>query len=445
MIELLKKYIFEKNILILGYGREGRSTYRRINEAGGFKSVTIADKNNITDNFTENVSLICGDEYQKTLNNYDIVFKSPGVVLEKPYETYSCYITSQTEIFMEKYSSQIIGITGTKGKSTTTTLIYHILSENKKDCVLTGNIGIPSFDVIDDITPETKIVFEMSCHQLENIRFSPKTALFLNLFEEHLDHYGTFEKYTLAKENIYRHQGKDDTLYCNMDITPSKEKCSSQIVTLSLTDNRADVFADDNSIVLNGNRFDIAYENSLLAGKHNHYNIAVAFAVCHKLGLSPENIINAVYTYKPLPHRLEFVGEYDGVKYYDDSISTMCESAIQAVNSINDADTLIAGGMDRGIDYTDLIKFFSDCKLSNIILMSDSGRRIYDEIQQTYGGSEFISKIILVNKLEDAVETAKKVTAKGKSCIMSPAAASYNEFKNFEERGDVFKGLVKGL
>ncbi|MBP0977616.1 MAG: UDP-N-acetylmuramoyl-L-alanine--D-glutamate ligase, partial [Oscillospiraceae bacterium] len=228
MLNLLKQYTEGKNVLILGFGREGKSTYKRLCEAGGFASVTIADQNQIKDELPDAVKIISGEQYQDTLNDYDIVFKSPGVVLKNDLASYTCKITSQTEIFLEKYASKVIGITGTKGKSTTTTLIHHILSENGVDAVLTGNIGIPCFDVIDNIKDDTKVVFELSCHQLENIRFSPSVAVFLNLFEEHLDHYGSFEKYAEAKQNIYKHQKAGDRLFCNADIKPKKADCAPE-------------------------------------------------------------------------------------------------------------------------------------------------------------------------------------------------------------------------
>lgn len=442
MISLLKKYTDGKNVLLLGFGREGKATYRRLCEAGGCASVTIADKNPVRDALPESVKLIIGDSYQKTLNDYDIVFKSPGVVLEQPYDSYTCKITSQTEIFLEKYASQVIGITGTKGKSTTTTLIHHILSENGVDSVLTGNIGIPCFDVADSIHENTRVVFELSCHQLENIKFSPSAAVFLNLFEEHLDHYGTFEKYADAKRNIYRHQKQGDVLFCNTDVKPEISECSSRIITVSQKDSTADVFVPSDVISYEGEKVNVPVNDMKLAGNHNCYNVAVACAVCRMCGLSADDIMKSVCTYSPLPHRLEYIGTKDGVKYYDDSISTICAAAVQAVVSLKDVDTLLIGGMDRGIDYSELEEFLSDCTVSNIILMSDSGKRILDEIKSRYTDEAFLSKLHLTEKLEGAVKLAKELTAKGTSCVMSPAAASYNDFKNFEERGDAFRELV---
>jgi len=445
MISLLRKYIENKNVLLLGFGREGKSTYKRLCEAGGFSSVAIADKNEIKDELPESVKLITGDNYQSVLNDYDVVFKSPGVVLEQPFESYKCQITSQTEIFLERFASNVIGITGTKGKSTTTTLIYHILSENGTDAVLTGNIGIPCFDVIEKVSENTKVVFELSCHQLENIKFSPSTAVFLNLFEEHLDHYGTFEKYADAKRNIYRHQISGNVLFCNSDVKPKSSDCKAETVTVSQKNRMADVFVPSDIISCDGETVHIPADEMKLAGNHNCYNVAVAYAVCRRCGLTADSIMKSVCTYSPLPHRLEYIGTENGVKYYDDSISTICAAAIQAVVSLKDVDTLLVGGMDRGIDYRELIEFLSDCTVNNIILMSDSGKRILEEIKSEYTDEAFLNKLHWTEKLAEAVTLAKSVTASGKSCVMSPAAASYNDFKNFEERGDAFKKYVFGI
>lgn len=442
MLNELKELIKDRSVLILGFGREGKSTYKRLCQAGTASKIAVSDKNPVSADLPENVEIITGDSYQSVLDSYDVVFKSPGVVLEKPFDSYKCRITSQTEVFIGRYASQIIGITGTKGKSTTTTLIHHILAENGTDAILTGNIGIPCFDVADDIKDDTKIVFELSCHQLENIKVSPGCAVFLNLFEEHLDHYGTFEKYEEAKRNIYRHQKAGSVLFCNPSVKPDNSECSSEIITCSSDDSSCDMFISGNSISFRGITAQIDTERSPLAGTHNLYNTGVAFAVCYLAGIEPDDIIRSVYTYSPLPHRLEYIGELDGVKYYDDSISTICAAAIQAVNSIKNVDTLMVGGMDRGIDYTDLIEFLSDCSVSNIILMSDSGKRIDKEIREKYSDPSFLNKLLLAEKLSDAVMLAKEHTAKGMACVMSPAAASYNEFKNFEERGDCFKKLV---
>lgn len=444
MLETMKSCIKNKKVLILGFGREGKSTYRLIEKTGGYECLAIADLNPITDILKDTVLLITGENYQKSLNDYDVVFKSPGIVLEQDIETYTCKIVSQTELFFKRFRNQIIGITGTKGKSTTTTLLYHVLKEAGKKCVLAGNIGIPAFDIAEDIEEDTVICFEMSSHQLEYMSVSPKYGVLMNIHEEHLDHYGTMEKYVAAKERIYRNQQEGDKLICNIEILPPKNACKSQVVSIGYEGSNADIQVKETSIVYRNKIFNIPISEIKLIGQHNYYDIGVVYGLLQELNISDEVFLEALKTYEPLPHRLQYVGTVDGIKYYDDSISTICDTTIQALTSLQDTDTVIIGGMDRGIEYQDLILFLSEHEVPNIILMEATGKRIYQEIRQKYPEFKSVERIRQAEHLEDAVKIAKEVTRQGKSCVMSPAAASYGIFKNFEERGEVFVKLVRG-
>ena len=464
LIKVLKEEIIGKKVLILGFGREGKLNLEVVARAGGVSELAIADQNEI--NIEEaneiagksgmsvsKIKTITGADYLAHIDEFDIVFKSPGVVLAKPFSEYKALITSQAEYFLKVYGSQTIGVTGTKGKSTTTTLIYHELKENDFDTLLVGNIGIPAFGLIDEIKESTKIVFELSCHQLEYSKYSPHIGVYLNVFPEHLDHYGSFEKYRASKENIYKNQSEKDRLYCGKGVIP-KEGEAKSVVTIIYDFNRDDkefendehvtTFVENDFISHKSYTTGINEDEISLKGFHNFFDIAVAFAVCTDLGVSVEGFNKALKTYKTLPHRLEFVGNIDGVKYYDDSISTIPETAIEAMNTIKDTDTIIIGGMDRGIDYEPLIKYLETSAVPNIILMETTGVRIKEEVKMGYMELNNSERLHLADNLEEAVKLAKKLTKKGKSCIMSPAAASYGIFKNFEERGEVFKRLVKG-
>lgn len=444
MLETMRNCIRNKKVLILGFGREGKSTYKLMQKAGGYERLAIADLNPITDTLAENVLIITGEDYQKSLNDYDVVFKSPGIVLEQEIGTYTCEIVSQTELFFRRFRNQIIGITGTKGKSTTTTLLYHVLKEAGVKCVLAGNIGIPAFDIAEEIQEDTVICFEMSSHQLEYMSVSPKYGVLMNIHEEHLDHYGTMEKYVAAKERIYRNQQAGDKLICNMEILPKENTCKSQVISIGYEGSNADIQVEETRIRYKNKAFSIPVSEIKLIGIHNYYDIGVVYGLLQELGVSDEVFMEALKTYEPLPHRLQYVGTVDGIKYYDDSISTICDTTIQALTSLKDTDTVIIGGMDRGIEYQELISFLSEHEVPNIILMEATGKRIYREIKENYPDFKAVERIQPVEHLEDAVELAKKVTRQGKSCVMSPAAASYGIFKNFEERGEVFVKLVRG-
>jgi len=421
----LKKLVEEKKVLVLGFGREGRSTYKLLSEVGSFSELAVSDMNPVEIIDETSVKVHSGEGYLDILNDYDIVFKSPGVVLPKKNEEYTCKITSQTELFLMRYGNQVVGITGTKGKSTTSSLLHHVLAQNNVPCILAGNIGIPVFDIIDELEESTVVVFEMSCHQLENLKTSPHTAIFLNLYEDHLDHYGTFELYSAAKKNIYRHQKPGDVLFCNPEFLPEAGDCAADI-------------KDIDSSILPEN----IVAATTLRGEHNLFNIAAVYEVAKGLGVTDECFAEALKTFKPLAHRLEYIGTQDGVEYFDDSISTTVESTISAINSITNAGSVLIGGMDRGIEYSSLVDYLADCKLDHVIFMYESGKRIYDKVVEKTGHGDAKTKFVYVSDLESAVKFAKSATAKGKACILSPAAASYGVFKNFEERGNEFKRLA---
>ncbi len=440
-IEYIKSFTSEKHICLLGFGREGRSTYRILAQYCSPQSITIADLNTVDkaeNDLPDPVHVISGDTYQDSLDSFDIVFKSPGIVLKKPPHELKCCITSETQVFFSVFREQIIGITGTKGKSTVSSLIYHVLNESGCDCRLAGNIGIPVFDIAEGITEETVIVCELSCHQLEYMTVSPAYAVFLNLYEEHLDHYGSMERYYAAKKNIYLHQQTGDILLINEDIAPENGGRQT-VITISDTKSSADIFVTDSKIIRNGDVYNIPTEKIRLLGRHNHYNIAAAQFIS-KYFIDEDNFTRAISTFSPLAHRLEYVDMINGVRYYDDSISTACATAIEAVKSIPAPGSILIGGMDRGIDYQPLVDYLCGCEVQ-VICMETSGKRIFDmlNVSSASGRSHYVPH------LKEAVELAAKITPAGKSCVLSPASASYGIFKNFEERGDAFKSLVAEL
>ncbi len=440
MLRRLKEQIKGKKVLILGFGREGRSTLRRILEVGGFGSLAIADQR--AAEADPSIPFLSGEHYMDTLDDYDLVFKSPGIVLPKDPSAYRCRVTSQMELFLEEYGAQTIGVTGTKGKSTTTTLLYHILQEAGRDVVLAGNIGIPAFDILEKIGPETTPVCEFSCHQLEYIHVSPHIAVLLNIHEEHLDHYGSFERYAASKYQIYLHQKPGDLLFCGADVLPEKGRCQAQVYSVSDRAADADVRLDGTQISFGQNLFPIPVNDLHMLGHHNHLDIAFAYAICCIMGLKNEEFDRGLRSYEPLPHRLRFIGERDGVRYYDDSISTIGDTAIQALKSVPAVGSILIGGMDRGIDYDDLIGFLSSHPVPHIILMYATGRRILDEIRAHYPDFSGPERLLYVDTLAEAVAQARALTRPGEACVLSPAAASYGIFRDFEERGEVFRELV---
>lgn len=446
MIEKIEPWIKGKRILLLGYGREGQSTWNVLRRLGTFEALDIADLKAPAAVPEDGTVWHTGPDYQKCMDDYDVVFKSPGIVLERPENEYRCSILSQTEVFFQCFRDQIIGITGTKGKSTVTTLLYHLLKQAGMDALLVGNIGIPALDHMEEVKPDTRIVFELSCHQLEYMTVSPHIGILVNIHEEHLDHYGTMEKYVEAKHHIFKNQRPDDILICNVQCLPEEGTCPSGLIRAGMdgSGKELDVVQEQDGtwVHFRGKSFCIPTDEIKLLGQHNYFDIGVAYGVCSILGMDDQVFARGLKTYEPLPHRLQYIGEREGVKYYDDSISTICDTTIQALKTLKDTDTVLIGGMDRGIDYRELIEYLSDCPVPHIILMEATGKRIYQEIHKYYPEFKNRARLILAEHLEDGVKRARQITRPGTSCVLSPAAASYGIFRNFEERGETFSRLV---
>ena len=421
MYQYLIELINNKRILILGFGKEGKSTYNLLNKFNNYKSLAISDLNLI-----ENINvdkIYHGSNYLDCINDYDIVFKSPGIALfDKQYDA---YITSQSEIFIKIYQKQIIGITGTKGKSTISTLLYHVLINNNKDVLLVGNIGLPFFDIIDDIKLDTIIICELGCHQLENIKYSPHISVISNIYQDHLDHYLSFDHYIKAKCNIYIHQNPCDYLIINHTTKNIIKDINSKCILFdqtNITDRIKDIL-----------------DNHKLKGKHNQLNALIVLYICNLLNIDIDNFYNNLKTYQPLSHRIEFIGNYNNIDYYDDSISTTAESTIAAINSIDNLDTIILGGLDRNINYQLLIDTLLSSNINNIILIYASGLRIYQQISKLKHNKNIIYK----DNLKQATQISKQVTKQNYSCILSPAAASYGDFIDFKDRGLQYKKFIK--
>lgn len=448
--DYISEKVRNKSVLILGLGREGISTLKLLSKINHYSKIAVADMNECALNnignegFINKIAKHYGADYLDSINSYDIIFKSPGVVLKNNAALYK--ITGQMQCFVEYFREQIIGITGTKGKSTTSSLIYHELKENGIDTAFAGNIGVPVFEIVDDISPNTQIVIEMSCHQLEYMTVSPKTAILLNLYEEHLDHYGTFEKYCKAKYNIFKHMLTNDTLISTSQLKNKKNELELPVSTIfaGFNDNSLDINITEAGFY-NNNKLIKIPENISLLGIHNIYNIACVYKITEKYGICYDDFIKSLKSFNPLPHRLEFVGKYHNIDFYDDSISTMGEATISAIKSVKNAHSVLIGGMDRGIDYSRLIDFINENSQYLYILMEATGNRIYEEIKakNNINNIKITDNIIPAKHLEDAVDIAFSKTKSGMACILSPAAASYGIFKNFEHRGDVFKEMIK--
>lgn len=466
MLEKIRQTIEGKKVLILGFGREGRSSLRLVCKAGGWERLAVSDLREVDPSREaggNKVELFTGEHYldRELLDSFDIVFKTPGIVLPEEPKVYRCRFVSQTELFIERFRDQIVGITGTKGKSTTSSLLYHILKETGEDTVLAGNIGIPVFDIAEDIMPGEVIVLELSCHQLEHIQVSPRIAVLLNLYEEHLDHYGTMAKYVRAKQNIYAWQREGDILFCNVDVLPGKEiegagkesacvPCRGEIISAVMVPEgekargAGDIEVAGNAVRYRGSGLRIPEEGISLFGRHNYFDIGVVYGICKEFSVTDEKFLKALRTFQTLPHRLQYLGVKEGLRFYDDSISTIGETTIQALESVKNVDSILIGGMDRGVDYSQLEEYLTGSSVRHIILMEATGKRIYREIKEKYPTLFASGRLALTEHLEEAVDLARELGEEGGACVLSPAAASYGIFKNFEERGEYFRQYIFG-
>lgn len=430
----LKPVFTGRRVVILGFGREGRVWLDILRRLDCCAAIAVADMNPLELEFPD-VEPISGDHYLEECAEFDIILQSPGVIVKNRLDALSkAKILTQTELLLRLKPCKLIGITGTKGKSTTSSLIYHFLRACSIPTMLIGNIGVPPLKRLEEMSPDTVAVCEMSCHQLEFVRHSPDIAVLLNIFPEHLDHYVDFDAYAAAKRNILRFQRNGDAAFANAELFPVE---SAGNVFSCAFGRSADVWTDGSSIFLHGREIPAEDINTQLCGKHNLYNIAVALAAAEQAGADVDRCLEALPDFSGLEHRLERVAVINGVEYINDSISTIPEAAIASVNAFDGADCLILGGMDRGISYNVLGDFLNTGVVATVILLPDSGKRIGKLITNRD------VTVVHAENMEKAVKLAAK-TAK-RRVILSPASASYGFYRNFEERGRHFKELVAQL
>jgi len=439
-----------RSVLILGFGREGRSTYKTLRSLFPKLEICVSDQNVrlSEDKELQNdsyLSWVLGEGYMKALPLFDLVYKTPGISLSGYQKTINQEISSQTDLFIKLFGKQIIGVTGTKGKSTTVSLIHHLLVSNGNKSLLVGNIGVPALEIIDDIENDTTIVYELSSHQLEYCRYSPHIAVFLNLFEEHLDHYISYLAYQQAKVSITKYQAKDDFFIFNKDnllLASRVKECKTKaaILPFCIKKKQHCSHLDQNQFVLNnGERISVEMDRIPLAGAHNLMNVLAAFNTCSALGLDVHKMVDYLYTFKSLPHRLELVGTYKGIHFINDSIATIPEATIRAIETYENLDTLILGGFNRCIDYSLLIKYLQEKPVKNLILMGEVGALIKQSLLKV----NYKSNIEEALQMDEVVRLAYAITGAGQVCLLSPAASSYDSFKNFEDRGDQYKKKVR--
>jgi len=448
-----KKYVNGKNITIVGIGISNLPLIKFLAENGAI--VTACDKKaqaELGETGKEllslGVKLNCGENYLDDLAG-EIIFKTPGMRFDLPAlvkaRENGSIVTSEMEVFFEICPSKIIAVTGSDGKTTTTTLIYKILTESGYRCHLGGNIGNPLLCDADNIHPDDIVVLELSSFQLHTMKKSADVAVVTNITPNHLDMHKSYEEYIEAKRNIYLHAEKDSVLVVNKTNDKSYE-CKATArgeVRLFGYDNDCSVYCDGESIFAFGKKI-LDKSDISIPGEHNVQNYMTAIAATYPL-YKEEAVKKVAKTFGGVAHRIEFVREIDGVKYYNSSIDSSPNRTINTLK-VFDKVILITGGKDKGIPYDELGESLAT-RTKHIILIGKTGPIIKESLDK-YAEKTGIGKDIptqFCTTYEEAVDYARKAASSGDVVLLSNASTSFDMFKNFEERGNLFKEIVNNL
>ena len=401
-----------------------------------------------------NFELVTGKNALHFLRGFNVIFRSPSCLPTtlqlQSEQKRGAIVTSEIEMLMNTCPCKIIGVTGSDGKTTTTTLIYEILKEGGYNCHLGGNIGTPLFTEVKNFKEDDIVVLELSSFQLMGMEISPDISVITNISPNHLDKHSSYEEYIEAKKNIFEFQDSDGKVVLNYDneITNKLSKeAESKVEFFSSKEKLNDgVIYDDETIKIckdGVRRHVLSTKDIHLRGVHNYENICAAIAATSDL-VDVDTQVKAIKKFTGVEHRLEFVRELDGVKWYNDSIGTSPSRTIAGLNSFDEKIVLIAGGYDKNLDYEPMAKPILE-KVSKLVLMGKTAKKIYDAITKEIAGTDIVFPMYKCSSLEEAVTRARKIATSGEIVLFSPASASFDMFKNFAERGEIFKEYVNNL
>lgn len=395
-----------------------------------------------------------GKSCLEKLKGFNIIFRSPSCLPTRKElqeeEDRGAIITTEVEMLMEMCPCKIIGVTGSDGKTTTTSMINAILKKAGYNTFLGGNIGTPLFTKLPEIKPDDIVVLELSSFQLMNMQVSPDIAVITNITPNHLNIHKDYQEYIDAKKNIFKNQDENGILILNYDndITRSCAKeAKGKVIFFSSKEKLDNGFIVDEEIIKECEdkvRKHILNTNEvILRGNHNFQNIATALAATKTL-VDTETAVQAIKEFKPVEHRIEFIREIDGVKWYNDSASSSPTRTLSGINAFKENIILIAGGYDKNLDYEPLAKPVLD-KVSTLILIGQTAEKIFDAVKNEADKQNKKIDIYMCDSLEQTIDIAKKTSKKGDVVLFSPASASFDMFKNFADRGEKFKNLVNNI
>lgn len=403
-----------------------------------------------------NIKTSLGTNYLENLVGFDVIFRSPSMLPTNHYleeeSKRGALITTEIEQVIKLSPSKIIGITGSKGKTTTTTILYNILVGMGYSTYLGGNIGTPLFSKLDEMTENDIVVLELSSFQLMNMTVSPNISVITNISPDHLDIHGSYEEYIDAKKYIFKNHSKDDILVLNLDDSIVSTFGEDYIGNIRYFKNKSldKSILKDNYVLNNGY---ITYNDEqiidtsklLLRGNHNYLNICAALnAIKDYINVSNKELESIIMNIKGVHHRLEFVRDINGVKWYNDSASTTPDKSYAGIYAFDEPIILIAGGYDKNISYDEMAKPILE-KCSKLILFGATRDKIYDAVMNECKNNNKSIPIYLLDSLEEVVSIANEIGESGEVVLFSPASASFDMFKNAYQRGDLFKSMVNNL
>lgn len=467
--------ITDRRVGIFGFGAEGRSVLAVLRRREGADvqkdrraghdappspaPLVLLDDPPAPGSVPPGVSWVAGEDLPRALDHIDVLVRSPGIRLSHPVlaaaRARGITVTTSSNLYLAEaraHSLPVVAVTGSKGKSTTATLLHRLLAAAGREAVLGGNIGVPPLDLLDEALRRRAVsVLELSSYQCADLEAGPEVAVFLSLFPEHMNWHGGVAAYYAAKLELARRQGRDDlTLYNAGDtelagrvpLGPARHEAFQAASGLHFADGW---FRD-------GERKLFSDREMRLRGRHNRINALGALAAARHFGAAPEHLAQVLATFPGLPHRLEDLGCHAGIRWVNDSIATAPQASVAALEAFaGEVDTLIAGGSDRGFDFAVLAEALPGSGVHNVILLPPGGEQIRAAIAAigALAANTALAaagpRVLAARDLADAVRQAARLTAPGRICLLSPGSPSYGLFRDFQDRGNQFRRLVEGL
>lgn len=459
-LEEFNNYMVNRRVAVIGLGVSNLPLLDYLHEMKS--KVMVFDQreidqisSEIMDKITEyGFEFSLGSNYLEKLRGFDFIFRSPSCLPTVP-ELVSeaqrgAIVTTEIEMLIEMCPGTVIGVTGSEGKTTTTSIIYDILKKAGLTAWLGGNIGTPLFTKLPEMTQDDFVVLELSSFQLMEMKVSPQIAVITNITPNHLNIHKDYEEYIEAKKCIFKCQNEDDVLILNYDNEITREcgkEANGKVIYFSSKEKLDDGYIVDDNVIkecVDKVRKHIMDSTEIkLRGVHNYENICAALAATKKF-VSTDDAINAIKDFTAVKHRLEFVKEINNVKWYNDSASSSPTRTISGINAFDEEIILIAGGYDKNLDYTPLAKPVLD-KVKVLILMGQTSGKIFEAVKKEMEIQNKEVKIYMCDSLKETIDTAKRMAKPGQVVLFSPGSASFDMFKNAYDRGDQFKKLVNEL